>query len=88
MWDILAWIIVGGLAGWLASVLVRGRGMGMLMNIVIGIIGAFIGGLIVELFSGTGFTGFNLWSFFVAFIGAVALLLVVRLVTGARGRTV
>ena len=88
MWDILVWIVIGGLAGWLASVLVRGGGMGVLMNVIVGIIGAFIGGLIVELFGGTGFTGFNLWSFVVAFIGAAVLLLVVRLVTGSRGRTV
>ncbi len=88
MWAILIWIIIGGLAGWLASVLVRGGGMGILMDIVVGIVGAFIGGLIVELFGGTGFSGFNLWSFIVAFIGAVALLLIVRLFTGSRSRAV
>lgn len=88
MWDILVWIVIGGLAGWLASVLVRGSGLGLLLDVVVGIVGAFIGGLIVELIGGTGFTGFNLWSFFVAFIGAVALLLIVRLVRGSRGRTV
>ncbi|HEU0027315.1 MAG TPA: GlsB/YeaQ/YmgE family stress response membrane protein [Ktedonobacterales bacterium] len=88
MWSILIWIIIGGLAGWLASVLVRGGGMGVLMDVIVGIIGAFIGGLIVQLFGGTGFTGFNLWSFIVALIGAVVLLLVVRLFTGSRGRTV
>ncbi len=88
MWDILVWIVIGGLAGWLASVVVRGGGMGVLMNVIVGIIGAFIGGLVVELFGGAGFTGWNLWSFFVAFLGAAVLLLVVRLVTGSRGRTV
>lgn len=88
MWDILIWIVIGGLAGWLASVLVRGGGMGILMNVIVGIIGAFIGGLIVELFGGAGFTGWNIWSFIVAFLGAVVLLLIVRLVTGSRGRTV
>ncbi len=88
MWSILVWIIIGGLAGWLASVLVRGGGMGLLMDIIVGIIGAFIGGLIVQLFGGTGFTGFNLWSFIVALIGAVVLLWIVRLVTGSRGRAV
>lgn len=88
MWAILVWIIIGGLAGWLASVLVRGSGSGILMNVIVGIVGAFIGGLIVQLFGGTGFTGFNFWSFVVAFIGAAVLLLIVRLVTGSRGRTV
>lgn len=88
MWDILVWIIIGGLAGWLASTVVRGGGMGILMDVIVGIVGAFIGGLVVELVGGTGFTGFNLWSFIVAFVGAVILLLIVRLVTGSRGRTV
>ncbi len=87
MWNILIWIIIGGLAGWLASVLIRGSGMGILMDVVVGIVGAFIGGLVIELVGGTGFTGFNLWSFIVAFIGAVILLLIVRLVTGRRSRS-
>jgi uncharacterized membrane protein YeaQ/YmgE (transglycosylase-associated protein family) len=86
--DILAWIVVGGLAGWLASVLVRGGGLGVIGDIVVGIVGAFIGGLIVDLLGGTGFTGFNFWSFIVALIGAVVLLLIVRMVrgTGAAAR--
>jgi uncharacterized membrane protein YeaQ/YmgE (transglycosylase-associated protein family) len=88
MWAIIVWIIIGGLAGWLASVLVRGGGMGILMDVIVGIIGAFIGGLIVQLFGGTGFTGLNIWSFIVALIGAVVLLLIVRMFTGSRGRTV
>lgn len=86
-WAIIVWIIIGGLAGWLASLLVRGSGSGVILDIVVGIVGAFIGGIIVQLLGGTGFTGLNLWSFIVAFIGAVILLLIVRLVTG-RGRTV
>lgn len=87
MWDILIWIIIGGLAGWLASVLIRGSGLGILLDVVVGIVGAFIGGLVIELVGGTGFSGFNLWSFIVAFIGAVVLLLIVRLVTGRRSRS-
>lgn len=86
--DILAWIVVGGLAGWLASVLVRGGGLGVLGDIVVGIVGAFIGGFIVDLLGGSGFTGFNFWSFIVALIGAVVLLLIIRMVrgTGAAAR--
>lgn len=84
LWAIIVWIIIGGLAGWLASLLVRGSGSGILMDIIVGIVGAFIGGLIVQLLGGSGFTGLNLWSFVVAFIGAVILLLIVRLVTGSR----
>lgn len=81
--DILAWIVVGGLAGWLASVLVRGGGLGVLGDIVVGIVGAFIGGFIVDLLGGSGFTGFNIWSFIVALIGAIVLLLIIRMVRGA-----
>jgi uncharacterized membrane protein YeaQ/YmgE (transglycosylase-associated protein family) len=83
MW-ILAWIIIGGIAGWLAGLVVQGTGLGVLGDIIVGIVGAFIGGLIVTLFGGTGFTGFNLWSLIVAFIGAVVLLLIVRAVNGGR----
>lgn len=83
---ILVWIIIGGLAGWLASLLVRGTGMGLLMNIVVGIVGGVIGGFIVGILGGEGVTGLNVWSFVVAFIGAVVLLLIVRLFSGSRSR--
>jgi uncharacterized membrane protein YeaQ/YmgE (transglycosylase-associated protein family) len=79
---LLAWIVIGGLAGWLASTLVRGGGLGLIGDIVVGIVGAFIGGLIVGLVGGSGFTGFNFWSFIVALLGAVVLLLIVRMVRG------
>ena len=79
---ILAWIIIGGLAGLVASLLVQGSGMGLLLDIVVGIVGAFIGGLIFSAFGGPGFTGFNLWSFVVALVGAIILLLIVRAVRG------
>lgn len=82
--SIIGWIILGGLAGWLASVLVRGGGLGIVGDIVVGIIGALVGGFLVSLVGGQGFTGFNLWSFIVAVIGAVVLLLIVRAVTGNR----
>ena len=84
---IIAWIIIGGIAGWLASLLVRGGGMGIGMDIVVGIIGGLIGGFILSLLGlGGGFTGFNFVSLVTAFIGAVILLLLVRLFTrgGAR----
>ena len=80
----LAWIIVGGIAGWLASMVMRSR-QGLVMDIVVGIIGAFIGGFLLSALGTPGVTGFNLWSVLVAFIGAVVLLWVVRLLLG-RGR--
>ena len=86
--NILAWIIVGGIAGWLASLVVRGAGLGILGDIIVGIVGALVGGFIVSLLlPGTfGFTGFNIGSLIIAFIGAVILLLIVKLFTGGRRR--
>lgn len=76
---IIGWLIIGAIAGWLAS-LVTGndRRMGAGANILVGIIGGFIGGLAMNLIGGYGITGFNLWSLFVATIGAVILLLIVN----------
>jgi len=84
MWTILAWIVGGGVAGWLASMIVEGHGLGLLGDIIVGIVGAFIGGLLLSLIGGPTFTGFNLWSLIVAFIGTVVLLLVIRLFTYRR----
>ncbi len=84
--NLFVWVIVGGIAGWLASRLVRGGGMGIVGDIIVGIVGAFIGGFVLSLLlPGTfGISGFNLASLIVAFIGAVILLVVVRLFTGRR----
>jgi uncharacterized membrane protein YeaQ/YmgE (transglycosylase-associated protein family) len=84
--NILAWIIIGGIAGLLASLLVRGTGLGIIGDIIVGIIGAVVGSfLLTLLLPGTfAFTGFNWGSLIIAFIGAVILLFIVRLV---RGRT-
>ena len=81
----IAWIIVGAIAGWLASkVMKTSRHQGLLMDIIVGILGAFIGGYLFEKFGETGITGFDIWSVFVAFTGAVVLLAVIRLLTGRR----
>jgi uncharacterized membrane protein YeaQ/YmgE (transglycosylase-associated protein family) len=84
--NLLVWIIVGGIAGWLASLVVQGGGMGVVGDIIVGIVGALIGGFVLSLLlPGTfGLDGFNLGSLIVAFIGAVILLLIVRLFTGRR----
>ena len=89
MINILAWIIVGGIAGWLASLVVEGSGLGILGDIIAGIVGALIGGFIVSLLlpGSFGFTGFNIGSLIIAFIGAVILLLILRLVGVGRRRT-
>jgi uncharacterized membrane protein YeaQ/YmgE (transglycosylase-associated protein family) len=90
MINILAWIIVGGIAGWLASLVVQGTGLGVIGDIIVGIVGALIGGFLLSLLlPGTfGFTGFNIGSLIVAFIGAVILLLIVKAVGVGRHRTV
>jgi uncharacterized membrane protein YeaQ/YmgE (transglycosylase-associated protein family) len=79
----LAWLVVGAGAGWLASIVMKtDRQQGLLMDIVIGIMGALIGGFLFNQFGSAGVTGFNVWSLFVAFVGAVVLLYGMRLVSG------
>ncbi len=81
----LAWLIVGAVAGWLASMVMKTNSQqGLLMDIVVGIVGAFIGGFLFNQFGAAGVTGFNIWSVIVAFVGAVALLALIRLVSGRR----
>jgi len=76
---ILAWIILGGLAGWIASMIAGNNAkQGLLGNIIVGIIGAFIGGFIVNVLGGSGITGLNPWSLLVAVMGATLLLLILR----------
>lgn len=76
----LSWIIVGALAGWIASMLTgNNRSMGLISNIIVGIIGAYIGGWVFNYFGITGITGLNLWSILVSVLGAIILLFVLRL---------
>jgi uncharacterized membrane protein YeaQ/YmgE (transglycosylase-associated protein family) len=90
MVNLLAWIVVGGVAGWLASLVVDGGGFGVLGDIVVGIVGAIVGGLVLSLLlpGSFGFSGFNLGSLVVAFIGAVILLVLLRLIGAGRRTTV
>lgn len=72
---IISWIIIGALAGWIASMMTGNDGkMGAAANICIGIAGGLIGGFIIGIFGGSGVTGFNIWSLFVSILGAVILL--------------
>jgi len=80
----IAWIIVGAIAGWLASMVVHSR-LGLIGDIIAGIVGAVIGGFLFSAVGASGITGFNVWSIFVAFIGAVVLLGAIRLFSGNRG---
>jgi uncharacterized membrane protein YeaQ/YmgE (transglycosylase-associated protein family) len=81
----LAWLVVGAIAGWLASMVMKtNRQQGLLTDIVVGIVGAFIGGFLFNQFGAAGVTGFNIWSIIVAFVGAVVLLMLLRLLAGRR----
>ena len=74
---ILIWIVFGALVGWVAS-MVMGGGGGVLSDIIIGIVGALIGGFVMSLFGENGISGFNLYSFLVALLGACILIAIVR----------
>ena len=82
----IVWLIVGGLIGWIASMIMRTDAQqGALLNIIVGIIGAFIGGWLFHHLA-IGAPGGMLGSIVVAFVGAVVLLIVLRVLMGARGR--
>jgi uncharacterized membrane protein YeaQ/YmgE (transglycosylase-associated protein family) len=70
----LAWIVLGLVAGFLASKLVNKRGEGMILDILLGIVGSIVGGWLFRTFGASGVTGLNLYSLVVAVIGAVAVL--------------
>ena len=75
---IILWIIFGALAGWIASLIMHTNAeQGAVMNIVVGVIGALIGGSIMAYVGGTGITGFNLYSLLVAILGSVVLIWIV-----------
>jgi len=80
---IIGWIIIGLIAGALGKLIMPGDDPGgIIVTILIGIAGAFVGGFVFSIFGGTGMTGFNLWSILVATVGAIILLLIYRLIAG------
>jgi uncharacterized membrane protein YeaQ/YmgE (transglycosylase-associated protein family) len=74
--SIIGWIVLGLIAGFIASKIVNRAGEGFLMDIVLGIVGAVVGGFIFEQFGAAGITGFNLYSMIVAVVGAIILLVI------------
>lgn len=81
---IIAFLVLGGIAGWIASLIMgTDASQGVVMNIVVGVIGAMIGGLLFNAFGNAGVTGFNLYSLVVATLGAIIGLYIVRLVRTA-----
>ena len=81
--SILAWIIFGAIAGWLAS-LIMGAQDGLLLDIVLGIVGAFLGGWVMTALGQSGITGFNLYSIVVAVIGGIILIAISRAFRGPK----
>ncbi len=82
--SIIAWLILGLIAGWIASKVVNRTGSGVILDIVLGIVGAFVGGFIFDFVGGRGVTGFNLWSLFVAVVGAIVVLVIYHAIAGRR----
>jgi len=78
---ILLWIIFGALVGWIASLIMNTDGQqGTILNIIVGIVGAVVGGWVMSTMGESGVSGFNLYSFLVALVGAVLLIAVVKAV--------
>jgi uncharacterized membrane protein YeaQ/YmgE (transglycosylase-associated protein family) len=82
--SIIGWIILGLIAGFIASKIVNKTGQGFFLDIVLGIVGAIVGGFIFSAVGASGITGFNLWSMIVAIIGAIIVLVVYHAVAGRR----
>lgn len=83
--SIIAWVILGLIAGFIGSQIVNRSGEGVLLDIVLGVIGAVVGGFIFNAIGAVGVTGFNIYSLFVAVIGAIVVLVIYHAIAG-RGR--
>jgi uncharacterized membrane protein YeaQ/YmgE (transglycosylase-associated protein family) len=81
---ILAWIVLGLLSGFIASTVVNRQGEGAFIDILLGIVGAVVGGFVFNAVGSVGVTGFNVWSLFVSVIGAVLVLIAYHAVAGRR----
>jgi uncharacterized membrane protein YeaQ/YmgE (transglycosylase-associated protein family) len=84
---IIAWLVLGLIAGFIASKIVNRTGSGIVVDLILGVVGAFAGGFLFHLIGAKGVTGFNLWSLIVAVIGAVVVLAVYHAIErGMAGR--
>jgi uncharacterized membrane protein YeaQ/YmgE (transglycosylase-associated protein family) len=80
----LAWIVLGLVSGFIASKLVNRRGEGIVLDVLLGVVGAFVGGWLFRLFGANGVSGLNLYSIFVAIVGSVVLLVLYHAVRRRR----
>lgn len=85
--SIVGWLILGLISGFIASKIVNKSGDGVILDIVLGIVGAVVGGFLFSLVGATPVTGFNLYSMFVAVIGAIVVLVIYHAIVG-RGQIV
>lgn len=83
--SVIGWIVLGLIAGFIASKIVNKRGEGLFMDMILGIVGGIVGGWLFSFFGGDGVTGFNLYSMVVAIIGAIVVLVIYHAVTDRRG---
>ena len=83
--SILGWIFLGLIAGFIASKVVNKQGEGLVLDIVLGVVGAIVGGFLFTSLGGTGITGFNLYSMFVAVVGAIVILVLYHALFARRG---
>jgi len=82
--SIIGWILLGLIAGFVASKIVNKSGEGFILDMVLGIVGAVVGGFIFNMIGAAGVTGFNIWSMFVAVIGAIVVLVGYHALRGRR----
>lgn len=81
---IIGWLILGLISGFIASKIVNKTGEGLIVDIVLGIVGAIVGGYLFTALGQPGVTGFNIWSMFVAVIGAIVVLVLYHAIVGRR----
>jgi uncharacterized membrane protein YeaQ/YmgE (transglycosylase-associated protein family) len=86
--SVLAWIVLGLIAGFIGSKIVNKTGEGIVLDIVLGIIGAVVGGWLFNRFGEPGVTGLNIWSLLVAVIGAIVVLVIYHAIVGSSRRRV
>ena len=82
--SIIAWLVLGLIAGFIASKLVNKSGEGLILDIVLGIVGAFVGGFLFTFFGAAPVTGFNIYSLVVAVVGSVVILVLYHAIAGRR----
>ena len=80
--SIIVWIILGLIAGWIGSKIVNRKGEGFIMDIVLGVVGALVGGFLFSLIGAEGVSGLNLYSLFVAIVGSVVVLVIYHWIAG------